>query len=130
MRKSIEYACNQYDSERDISGRAGGNYGHYLADQIIFEKEIETLGKENELEGIIGFIKLADGMEINPDDLFSNRDVKERLIRKYIGYTSLNFSGQKYKKKEKGIPLSECSDHKIGLVFKKLYCSISKKMKS
>lgn len=126
MEKPIENLCEGYDPERDISGSAGGAYGHYLADKLIEKKEIENLEKEKELEKKFEFIKKVDGMGINPDSIFLNRDIKENLIREYKGYTKLNREGQNHNKGEKGDYLLHCSDAKIGLVFRDIYRSFSK----
>lgn len=131
MDKHTEEACGKYDSERDISGRAGGSYGHYLADVLMFDKEVELLEKESELEKKLEFVKRVDSLGINPDDLFSHRMEKEKLIQEYKGYTRLNVSGQKQNEngKSRGESISDCSDHKIGLVFKSIYYSVLKKLK-
>jgi hypothetical protein len=129
MEKYLEKACKEYDAERDISGLAGGNYGHYLADILMFDKETQFLEKGNELEEKLEFIKKVKEMGVNPDDVLSQRDIKEKLIKDYKGYTRLSVSGQKYKENEKGEALLDCSDHKIGLAFKNLYYSALKKSK-
>ena len=127
MRKYVKEMCEKYDPEKDISGIAGGSYGHNLADMIMFEKELESFEKESELEKKFNFVASADSMELNPDNLFQNREDKEKLIRDY-GYFNLSYKGQKYKKDEIGIPLSECSDSKICLAFKNLYNSFKKQL--
>jgi hypothetical protein len=135
MEDNLEKACEDYDSERDISGLAGGAYGHYLADRLMYEKsqnyleEKAELEDKSELESKLNFIKTVKNMNINPDDLFSGRDAKEKLIREYKGYIRLNRLGQKRKENQKGKLLSQCSDEKIGSVFKNIYYSTLKELK-
>jgi hypothetical protein len=128
MSKHLKKTYEEYDFERDISGIAGGAYGHYLADNLMAEQEIESHEKENELEEKLQFIKTVESMHINPDNVFSGRDIKERLIRESRGYLRLNRSGQKRKENQKGELLSQCSDQKIGLVFKSIYYSTLKEI--
>jgi hypothetical protein len=127
MEDYIKEMCEKYDPERDISGIAGGSYGHNLADMVMFEKEIECLDKIYKLEKKFNFVTQADSKGLNPDNLLQNREDKERLIKNY-GYSTLRFKGQNYKKGEKGIPLSECSDSKIGNTFRSLYNSFRKQL--
>ena len=128
-----------YNSENDPSGA----YGHSLADRVLerygslqnIPKKIKTdesrefSEKDSELEKKIEFIRIVDGMQIDPNCLFSHRDIKENLIRKYKGYTRLSRKEQKHKEKEKGDFLSDCSDAKIGLVFKDIYYSFLRDLK-
>lgn len=128
-----------YNPEKDPSGA----YGHSLADRVLerygslqnIPKRIKTgenkevSEKESELEKKAEFIRIVDGMQINPESIFSHRDIKENLIRKYKGYTRLSRKEQKYKEKEKGDYLSDCSDAKIGLVFKDIYHSFLRDLK-
>ena len=129
-----------YNPENDPSGA----YGISLTDRIIqrygsIEKapkrvdkkneEGKDNSKQNELEKKIEFIKRVDGMGINPDCIFLNRDVKETLIRQYKGKTKLNRKGQNHDKENKMDYFSHCSDAKLGLIFRDLYRSFSKAVK-
>jgi hypothetical protein len=70
--------------------------------------------KENDLEKALIFVKRANGMSVNPDNLYSDREAKEKLIREYKG-------DKKY--------LSGFSDFKLGAAFKSVYYSALKKTK-
>jgi len=129
MVKHLKKACEDYDPERDISGIAGGAYGHYLADNLMNEQEIELREKENELEEKLKFIKEVESMNLDPDNVFSERDIKEKLIREFKGYIRLNKAGQKRKDNQKGELIFQCSDEKIGSVFKDIYYSALNKLK-
>jgi soluble P-type ATPase len=113
MKKKTEKKYNEYDPERDILGRAGGDYGHRLADTLIFEKEVETLEKENELEKMTLFVKKADELNLNPDKQFNDRFDKEKLIRELNG--NKNY-------------FSTFSDYRIGNIFHDIYYSSKKKL--
>src|SRR3989344_4699163 len=115
---SLERACEEYCADEDHNGA----YGHYLAEQIIKQKEIEELEKMVELENQIIFIKAVDKSRININNKFSNRYEKENLIKKYTPYTRLNGSGDK---KES---LKDCSDYKIGSAFNNIYYSALNKI--
>jgi len=114
-KKTLERACKEYNPDEDYNG----GYGHFLADAILRQKEREELEKRAELEYQIKFIKKAD--KLNIDNVYSDREVKQELIRKYFNYTKLNGSGKKEF-------LKDCSDHKIGLAFKSIYCSALNKI--
>lgn len=128
-KQTLKEIVKQYDAEKDIAGRAGGNYGHYLADRILEQREIESHFEEIEYENDIKFINEIKRLNISPDNIFIERDIKEKLIRDYKGYKRLNTFGQKYKNKEKGDFLSQCSDSKICKSFKNIYYSTIKKIK-
>ena len=74
-------------------------------------KEDRLPKKENQLEKGLIFIERADGMGINPDNLFADRYSKEKLIREYKG-------DNKY--------YSSFSDHRICVTFKNLYSNLKK----
>ena len=102
-KKTLERACKEYNPDEDYNG----GYGHFLADAILRQKEREELEKRAELEYQIKFIKKAD--KLNIDNVYSDREVKQELIRKYFNYTKLNGSGKKEF-------LKDCTDHKINFV--------------
>jgi len=110
-KKALERACEEYTADEDYNG----GYGHYLAEQVIKQKKNEELEKRAELEYQIEFLKKAN--RLNVDDIYSDREAKQELIRKYFNYTKLNGDG-----KEKKF-LNYCSDAKIGLAFKNIYYS-------
>ena len=110
-KKALEIACKEYNSDTDHNG----NYGHFLADAILRQKENEELEKRAELEINLEFLKKSE--RLNIDNVYSYREVKQELIRKYFNYTKLNGDG-----KEKKF-LNYCSDAKIGLAFKNIYYS-------
>jgi hypothetical protein len=111
MKKESKSEHNQYNSEEDISDLSGGSYGHELADAILFNREIEVLAKESELEKMTKFIRKSDNMGLNPDKRFDNRYEKQILLREY------------------GYHISEKdSDFKVGCIFNKLYVSLQKKI--
>lgn len=128
-----------YNSEKDPSGA----YGHSLADRVLerygsfqnipkiikTDESREFSEKDSELEKKTEFIRIVDGMQINPNCIFSQRDIKESLIRKYKGNTRISRKEQKHKEKEKRDFLSDCSDAKIGLIFKDIYYSFLKNLK-
>jgi hypothetical protein len=126
MTNYTEGVSEEYDSERDILGRAGGAYGHFLADGVLFSREIESLEKENELEKKAKFIKIVDGMNINPDCIFKNRTEKEELIRKYRERYRMKKNVQGQGTIEQVDFYSRCSDARIGVIFRDLYRSFSK----
>ncbi len=101
--------------------------GHAKADYF-YKKSKQEKDKQNKLEKMTLFVNSSDQIGLNADLIFNNREDKERLIRNY-GYSSLNYSGQQYKRDDPGIPLSQCSDAKIGHAFKKLYYSFKKQLK-
>jgi hypothetical protein len=111
MAKKPKNKYKEYDSERDISGRTGGDYGHYLADMLLFEQEIEAGQMQSELEKIIMFIRKSDNMGLNPDKKFENRYEKQILLTEY-GY----FISEKD------------SDFKVGSMFNNFYASAKKKL--
>jgi len=115
-KKALEIACKEYNSDTDHNG----NYGHFLADAILRQKENEELEKRAELEINLEFLKKSE--RLNIDNVYSDREVKQELIRKYFNYTKLNGSGKKEL-------LKDCSDHKIGSAFRSIYYSALKKMK-
>jgi hypothetical protein len=78
------------------------------------DKAAKLSKKENELEKALIFVKRSDGMSVNPDNLYSDREAKEQLIREYKG-------DKKY--------LSGFSDYKLGAAFKSVYYSALKKTK-
>lgn len=78
------------------------------------DKVVKLAKKENDLEKALIFVKRANGMSINPDNLFSDRNVKEMLIREYKG-------DKKY--------LTNFSDYQLGAAFKSVYYSVLKKTK-
>jgi hypothetical protein len=125
--KYIKKLCKGYDAERDVSGRAGGSYGHNLADMIIEQKEIEKYEKSIELEKMAVFLKRSNDIGLNHERIFDNREDKEKLIKDY-GYSNLSYQGQFYNKDGPGISLTECNDAKIGWAFKNLYESFKKQL--
>jgi hypothetical protein len=125
-----EEASEKYDSERDILGRAGGAYGHFLADGILFNKEVEALEKENELEKKAKFIQMVDGMNINPDSIFKDRIEKEKLVREYRERNRVKKNIQNQNRIEQVDFYSRCSDARIGVIFRDLYRSFSRALKS
>lgn len=111
MSKRLPNKQNQYDPEEDISGLSGGSYGHELADEVLFNREIDALAKESELEKITKFIRKSDNMGLNPDKRFDNRYEKQILLKEY------------------GYHISEKdSDFKVGCIFNNLYVSLQKKI--
>ena len=123
----LEQLIKNYNAEIDINGRAGGAYGHYLAVRILEQKEIEYL-EQNLKQKDEYFIKQVNSLQLNVDNIFDNRILKENMIRKFKGYTRLNILGQKIKFKDKGDFLSNCSDSKIGQTFRNIYYSTLKKL--
>lgn len=124
-KKTLEEKYLKYNPEEDPNGAQGIE----LADQIIEkygsienipkivnkgDEEVKSLEKKNELEKMILFIKRTNEFGVNPDNMFTERDTKEKLIREYKG-------NKKY--------LSDFSDHRIGSIFNGLYYSILKKSK-
>ena len=116
---------HKYTSEEDPNDEQGIK----LVDQIIErwgsienalkqmnkgDKEAKSLKKENNLEKGLTFVKRANGMSVNVDNLFVERNTKEKLIREYKG-------DKKY--------LSGFSDYRIGTIFSNLYYSALKKSK-
>ncbi|MGY4884515.1 MAG: hypothetical protein ACP5NZ_02965 [Nanobdellota archaeon] len=70
--------------------------------------------KRTSLENKFNFIKTADEMHLNPDELLENRADKENLILKY-GYPN---------DPNKRDLLAKYSDEKLGEFYKKIYYSI------
>ncbi len=112
--KLSEIVCRDYNPDEDYNG----SYGHFLAEQIMKQKENEELEIMAEFE----FVKAVDKSGVNIDDEFRDRYEKEKLIRKYTLYTKLNGSGNKEL-------LRNCSDKKIGSVLKNIYSSALNKIK-
>ena len=72
--KSLEKACEEYCPDEDHNG----DYGQYLAEQVMKQKENEELEKRAELENQIIFIKAVDKSRININNKLSNRYEKEK----------------------------------------------------
>lgn len=98
-------------------------YAKSLVNRVIIkygsiEKAQELINIEKKrrtsLENKINFIKTADEMHLNPDELLENRADKENLILKY-GYPN---------DPNKGDFLAKYSDEKLGEFYKKIYYSI------
>lgn len=96
MEKYLKERLEKYDVERDMNGRAGGDYGHRLADMLVEENEIENAPrrinkKVNPLEKTIRILK-----ETNPDLVnFGNGIEFDRILRKIAktGYEIKNSYG-------------------------------------
>ena len=120
---NIKKQVNKYHSDMELSGSGDADYGHNLADKVLEQKKKERLEKRSELENEIEFIKVIKTSRINVDNIFDDREIKEKLLREYQRYTKLNSFG-KYKE-----ILEYCSDAKIGLAFKNNYHSALNKIK-
>ena len=121
MSNNLNEQIENYTPDIELIGGGNTDYGHHLAEQIMKQKENEKLEKRTELEINREFLKKAN--RLNVDDVYSDREAKQELIKKYFNYTKLNGNG-----KEKKI-LNYCSDVRIGLTFKNLYYSSLNKMK-
>lgn len=130
-KKTLEHECKKYNPDVDLEGSGEKDLGHSLAERMIQkygdiekipkiiskdkeDKKAESPKKENNLEKGLIFIQRADGLGINPDNLFANRDAKETLIREYKG-------DKEY--------LPNFSDYRIGTIFKNLYYALKKSKK-
>jgi hypothetical protein len=121
----------QYRPDMDFNGEQGMELANQLIERYgsienamkVINKEgkkgkedriVKLAKKENDLEKALIFIKRANGMSVNPDNLYSEREAKEQLIREYKGE-------KKY--------LYGFSDYKLGVAFKSVYYSALKKTK-
>lgn len=120
--KDLERACEEYYPDMELNGSGNLDYGHVLAEAILKQKKFEYSEKRAELDSEINFVEKVKRLKINIDDVFSNRDIKQELIREYKGYSRLNAKG-----KEK-IDLRDCSDSKIGYAFQNIYYSALNKI--
>src|SRR3989338_5951173 len=120
MTNGIKKQVNKYHPDMELSGSGDTDYGHKLADKFLEQKKKEGLEKRAELEYLTEFLKKSN--KLNVEDVYSNRETKQELIRKYFNYTKLNGDG-----KEKKI-LSYCSYARIGLAFKSIYYSALNKI--
>jgi hypothetical protein len=119
----------KYNPDMDLEGSGEKDFGHNIAENMIQtygsiekipklisekNKEGKALKKENELEKITIFVNRANGMSLNPDAVFTNRDAKEMLMRELKGDKSY---------------FSSFSDHRMGTLFRSTYYSALKKLK-
>ena len=113
----------RYNPDIELIGSGNTDYGHYLAEQVINQKENKKLEKRAELDNYFAFVNAVDKSRINIKNIFANRYEKENLIKKYTPYTQFNGNGKKEF-------LKDCSDYKIGSAFKIIYSSALKKIKN
>ncbi|MEK6844907.1 MAG: hypothetical protein AABX44_01490 [Nanoarchaeota archaeon] len=111
----LERVCEEYSPDKDYDG----DYGHYLAEQIMEHKKIEELEKRAELDNEIEFINMTKKSKININNEFTDRYKKEELIKRYTTYKKLNGFES----------LASCPDYAIGSAFKNVYNSALKKIK-
>ena len=64
--KSLEKACEEYCPDEDHNG----DYGQYLAEQVMKQKENEELEKRAELGYEIEFIKEVKNLRVKIDNIF------------------------------------------------------------
>lgn len=65
------------------------------------------------------FFKKANKQGLNPDAVFMQTEEKRSLLKEVLGYPSLKGSGEI-------IPITDCSDSKIGKAFRSSYISAYK----
>ena len=123
MVNGIKKQVNKYRPDMELSGSGNTDYGHNLADKVLEQEKKDVLVKRAELENEIEFIKIIKTSRVNVDNIFDDREIKEKLLIEYQRYTKLNSFG-KYKE-----ILEYCSDAKIGLAFKNNYHSALNKIK-
>lgn len=117
MNKSaLERACKNYNPDND----SNGNYGHYLADLVLKQKEKEESEKIAELESDIKFVQAVGKSGINVDNFSADSYEKQNLIKKIKRYEFLKGDKNSF---------GEGSDAKIGLAFKNIYYSALRKIK-
>ena len=122
MLNYIMTILERYSPDIELIGSGNTDYGHYLAEQVINQKENKKLEKRAELDNYFAFVNAVDKSRINIENIFANRYEKENLIKKYTPYAKLNGSGDK---KEL---LKNCSDYKIGSAFNNIYYSALNKI--
>lgn len=129
VKRKLEEEYLKYNPDIDLEGSGEKDLGHNLAESMIQKygsvenvpkliekkgKEGKLFKKENELEKRAIFVNRANGMSLNPDAVFADRDAKEMLIRDLKG-------DKPY--------FSSFSDYRIGMIFKSNYHSALKKLK-
>lgn len=125
VKDSLIEEYNKYNPEEDFNGAQGIELANQLIERygsienvpkLIDKKnkEDKLIKKENDLEKMLIFIKRVNGMDINPDTFFVDRDTKEKLIREYKGNKDY---------------FSNLSNYQLGITFKRLYNSALKKTK-
>ena len=95
-----------------------------ILEQSWEREQAEKMYEDEETEKTLlkFFIVESNRMEVNPDNVFSNRNTKERLLIDHMGYNRL--------KVEDGyISIERCKDARIGNVFKRTYYSALEKLK-
>jgi len=123
INKDLEKQCGLYHPDIELEGSGNVDYGHNLASAILIQKEQEDLEKRSRLEGDIQFIEKVKKFNINVEDIFSQRNLKEQLIREYKGYSRLNGSGKSK------INLEDCKDSRLGTSFQNIYYSALNKLR-
>ena len=123
MLNYIMTILERYSPDIELIGSGNTDYGHYLAEQVINQKENKKLEKRAELDNYFAFVNAVDKSRINIENISANRYEKENLIKKYTPYTQFNGNGKKEF-------LKDCSDYKIGSAFKIIYSSALKKIKN
>ncbi len=104
------------------------NYERILADEIYFKKVKPRLdnqiknAKPRKTKNESLYQKLvmeANRMKVDVDNIFADTDTKKRHLRDIMGYKRLRDT-------EGSIPLDDCSDSRIGYVYRKAYYSGNK----
>ena len=89
MKDYLKERLRKYDVERDVNGRAGGDYGHNLADMILAEQEMESFEKEAVFEKFALLLEQTKNKGLYPDNVFEHLEEKGKLLQKIFGYTKL-----------------------------------------
>lgn len=115
-KQTLETACKNYNPNRDYNG----NYGHYLADLVLKQKEDERLEELMESAEKIKFVDAVRKSGVNIDNIFADAYEKQNLLKKIKGYGFLKGDKDSF---------GNNSDAKIGLAFRNTYYSDLKKIK-
>ena len=122
--KTLERECMNYKPDIELTGNdfnKDGNvdYGHILADRLIGEKNINELKETATFESNLSLIRKVKFYGLDNGVVENNRNNAINLIKNYGPYTALNYKGQK--KGDKGIPLNDCTNHRLYQVLIKMY---------